>query len=103
MKKKYFIPFGFFINFIWFLSNLFYRKYGALQFCNVTYTAKVDVTSTLVTLILSDTDNRYLAFGFGIQSIKAMIFPRQLTFQNGTVVCIWLELHLIVAHKPSVL
>lgn len=36
---------------------------------NILYTAKVDITSDLVTLTLSGPDNRYLGFGFGIQSM----------------------------------
>lgn len=36
----------------------------------LTYSAKVDVTNTQVTLTLIGPDNRYLGFGFGIQSMS---------------------------------
>lgn len=45
---------------------------GTMELLNdggVLYTAKVDVTSTLVTLTLSGPDNRYLGFGLGVQSM----------------------------------
>lgn len=45
---------------------------GTMELYNVDdvlFTAKVDVTSTLVTLTLSGPDNRYLGFGFGVRSM----------------------------------
>lgn len=36
---------------------------------DAVFTAKVDVTSDLVTLTLSGPDNRYLGFGFGLQTM----------------------------------
>uniref|UniRef100_UPI00404B9C16 T9SS type A sorting domain-containing protein n=1 Tax=Gelidibacter sp. TaxID=2018083 RepID=UPI00404B9C16 len=57
-----------------FTSFTFAQTYstGAMELINdgeVVYTAKVDVTSSLVTLTLIGPDSRYLGFGFGVQSM----------------------------------
>lgn len=49
------------------------------------YSAKIDVTSSLVTLTLNGPDNRYLGLGFGVQSMTsgedAVIFLNDGTFK----------------------
>ncbi|MBO3098869.1 T9SS type A sorting domain-containing protein [Gelidibacter pelagius] len=47
---------------------------GAMELHNadgMVFTAKVDVTSTLVTLTLNGPDDRYLGFGFGLQTMAS--------------------------------